>query len=1093
MRWVHLSDIHFNPKNDGRSTNQLRKELPRYLRKKRITADYLFVTGDFRHAKYQKDMDNHVVAVNAVQFILEIADALDVSPINILLVPGNHDLERTEDIKRIRNIKSAYDPNNGRFQVEDLTFLTDRFGFFKKIMSIFSEYGTKPLWSDTLLPLHTARCYTDFNLLCLNTSIICNFKNERGSLVIGNNDLYESLEAITQKNPDKPIIVLAHHGLDNLREDEKKALERIFEDYPIKLYLCGDAHQSWRRQVNNVLEITAGCLVQAPTVNTTFSVGELSESLFSIQAHLWDAAEGDWGEYTQFNNRLAQWLHNKVTPKPLAKIITRDRPVAPTAYFLGRAAKLKEIENNLYEETNIVMLCGMGGIGKSEICRQMINNYSVYPGTDLVKKLGWITYSGSLKHSFFGQFPEVKSDDVEEYWNMARQYLNREGNNLLLFIDDANTISQAEISLLSGLACKILITSRKKVDRIKVIDTGCLDISDCRKLYRKHSDDSTAPDDIIDQIILLAARHTLSVELLAKTQYSAGICAYDLLQKLLESGFNLAEIMEEITYQHNPETESTDSTEKRFIEHMSKLFDLSEIKKKSAELNLLQQFSILAPNKPISITTIKRWLELRDLNALNSVVQKGWLNRQNWNGQVSVAIHPVIASVIQYMNLPDPDSSDRLIGHVADDLVLGKKEIFTNKLDVIGHADAIIKSVSIRTENYAALLYHGAIIHTYQGEYETALNWHQIASSIRELLLGVFHTDTADSFNCIGSLYNNQGEYPKALEWHQKALKIYMNVLGEQHSNTANCFGSIGVVYFRQGNYPEALKWYQKALEIQENILEKHLDTAVTYNNIGYLYVRWGKYETALTQYQKALEIDMEILGETHPDTITVRHNIAMAYSNLGQHERALKWYQDVLTVRESVFGVNNPQTAKAYHNTAAAYFRCGKNEDALKLYTKAIEIDENILGSKHPNTADSWHGAANVYARLGEYEKALPLFQKGLQVKKLALGSNHLDIAFFYHGIASVYAYQKKYKKALKFFRKSLRIRENILGPNHFNTANTYCKIADVYFNQGKYRQAVNLYQKAIKVYAERLGTYHETTVNATKKMQNYERFCVR
>ena len=148
----------------------------------------------------------------------------------------------------------------------------------------------------------------------------------------------------------------------------------------------------------------------------------------------------------------------------------------------------------------------------------------------------------------------------------------------------------------------------------------------------------------------------------------------------------------------------------------------------------MQQFSILVPNKPIYITTIKKWLEIRDLNAFNSVVRKGWLDRQNWNGKMSVAIHPLIASVIQYMNLPDAGSCDHLIGHVADDLALEESEIFTNKLGIISHADAIVKSISIYTENYVALLYHGAIIHTHQGEYKTALEWHQISSSIRESL-----------------------------------------------------------------------------------------------------------------------------------------------------------------------------------------------------------------------------------------------------------------------------------------------------------------------------------------------------------------------
>ena len=418
MKWLHLSDIHYNPYKDGRSTEQLREKLLEYLEEEGIRADHLFLTGDYRYAADKEKNNEEKLIQEVVGFILDIAKAASIPFDNIHLIPGNHDLTRSEETGKINKIKKNYDADNGRFSEEDLIFLTERFDFFRKLNQGFINQGIRiSPFADTLIPLHTYHCYHDFSLLYLNTSIVCNSREERGTLVIGNYDLYQILKKIKKENPEKPILILAHHGIDNFRDDEKKVIEKFLEEYPVKLYLCGDAHESWKRQVNNCMEITMGCLTQGNDIQTVFSVGELNGERYSIEAHEWDARVDEWGEYSQFNKKLRQWQLRIPSSKfPLAGVITKEHPVSPSAYFLGRKTKLHDIEQAMTKKSRMVLLYGIGGIGKTELCRQLVENYTVFTGTNIVKKIGWITYQDTLKNSVYEQFSEIRADDIEAYW-----------------------------------------------------------------------------------------------------------------------------------------------------------------------------------------------------------------------------------------------------------------------------------------------------------------------------------------------------------------------------------------------------------------------------------------------------------------------------------------------------------------------------------------------------------------------------------------------------------------------------------------------------------------------------------------------------
>ena len=420
MRWLHLSDIHYNPQNAGRSTEQLRDRLPAYIRDNGITADHLFVTGDFRHAAQQPESENAQAAREAADFMLNIAQAAGIPPDHIHIVPGNHDLVRTSDTDRIQRIQKSYQTEDGRFSPEDQKFLTDRFAFFRTVQAELSKRGYRSPWKENADPsaLHAVRILDDCALLYLNTSVLCNSNKDRGNLLLGNLDLYRALRTIRDNAPDKPVVVLAHHGLDNLRQDEKQTVEGIFKDFPVTLYLCGDAHETWQRNTNGLYEITMGCLVWDKDVEIVFSTGELPAGTlpWSVTAHEWDARYQRWDEYRHFNQELrdAQTGVSRQghSSAPQAKLVTRDRPMQPSGAFVGRVEKMAEIERSFRGGDTMVILRGMGGLGKSEICRKLFHTYTQGSGTRLVKTVGWLTWQGSVQDTLYGQFPPIKEENA---------------------------------------------------------------------------------------------------------------------------------------------------------------------------------------------------------------------------------------------------------------------------------------------------------------------------------------------------------------------------------------------------------------------------------------------------------------------------------------------------------------------------------------------------------------------------------------------------------------------------------------------------------------------------------------------------------
>lgn len=236
-RWLHISDIHFNPTDDGVSSNLLRTRLLPYI-ESLAPFDAIFLTGDLRYAPVQKDSDP-TVAMDAVEYIRKIASSSNITDSNqIFMVPGNHDISRSSTREAVVNgVINSYNSNIGTFENDCLETLLSHFPFYRDCEKILYAKSHLPFFNNP----HYISNTSCFNLIHLNTAILAHKNGEEGSLLIGAEYLRQQLEHTKSINANLPIIALGHHSLDMLEFRDYLAYQMSKNDhqdiYPLRIAL----------------------------------------------------------------------------------------------------------------------------------------------------------------------------------------------------------------------------------------------------------------------------------------------------------------------------------------------------------------------------------------------------------------------------------------------------------------------------------------------------------------------------------------------------------------------------------------------------------------------------------------------------------------------------------------------------------------------------------------------------------------------------------------------------------------------------------------------------------------------------------------
>ena len=426
--------------------------------------------------------------------------------------------------------------------------------------------------------------------------------------------------------------------------------------------------------------------------------------------------------------------------------------------FRGRKKDLAKIERT-FAEQDIVVLTGLGGMGKTELS---IAYAARQPDT---AEVYFLPFQGSFRETIaraaMEGLPEYANRKLttEEAFPITWNLLLKCRKDNLLILDNVDTSVQtlnAVIKELGKLPLRCLVTTRHR--SAGAIEVGKLSEEELLQIF----DDNDAPVGREDRLRLINAvdRHTLTVSLIAQTLQGGMVKAKTILDALEKQNFDDISLPE--VDAHFPGAEE----QKKIYGHLRTVFRVSNM---SDGARLAMTCAVLLPQGGMDADTFQSALDKEAADALFSLSRNGWLN---WHDGL-ISIHPVIRLVCKNELMP----TDANCGPFLDRL----------------------------WDQWDPSRYDKTLYHQYAELFAAASGSLEDRKGKWSLRAGLFLSEL--------------GDHSKALEFLLKALAIWEKVLPEGHPNIAASCSNIAFTLAQMSRFPEALPYIRRAVAIAESSL----------------------------------------------------------------------------------------------------------------------------------------------------------------------------------------------------------------------------------------------------------------------------------
>ncbi|MBQ9922404.1 MAG: TIR domain-containing protein, partial [Clostridia bacterium] len=316
--------------------------------------------------------------------------------------------------------------------------------------------------------------------------------------------------------------------------------------------------------------------------------------------------------------------------------------LSPVQSFIGREAEISETIK-LVNENDMVFLYGMGGIGKTELAKKIMEEMTGEYRCIFCK------YESSLKNTL--SKIEITGIDTEDF-NIKERILHKLLNkNVILVIDNFDFSADKDIDNyiheLCKYSCKKLITTRNSFREIEFpcktdfIPLGSLSFSDLKALFeKKYGKEITEGQ--FEKILSFTGGLTLAVPILASLCLKSEITIDELCEKLA-SGIRGLENTESVRYMK-------DGNKKGNVPEILRiLFDMDKISE--SKKNTLRNLSILQ----FMPVTKRLYKEIAcsdgkgNLDDFNELAEDGWIKEVfvSENGVSYYELHPLINALVK--------------------------------------------------------------------------------------------------------------------------------------------------------------------------------------------------------------------------------------------------------------------------------------------------------------------------------------------------------------------------------------------------------------------------------------------------------------
>lgn len=606
--------------------------------------------------------------------------------------------------------------------------------------------------------------------------------------------------------------------------------------------------------------------------------------------------------------------------------------------FIGRKSDIREVHQKI-TEFGKVFICGIGGIGKSEIAKKYAVLYKEKYDTVI-----WGVCESTLKNMLINDagiaisnFSRFKEETDEEYFRRKLEKLKDISNEHTLFIIDNLDHEDENLEIIAKGPYKLLVTTRLDYSKtgMPVVMIGELAMKEQLQLFQQSYKRTLTINDETNlfQIFRIICGHTLTIELIGKLMQVKCIYPNEMLEIL-----NNVETIQSNSIgkmRHGILTETVYFN----IKH---LFDISVLNEN--EKMLMMNLSLL-PLEGIEYERFSDLCGIIDYEEIESLIQKSWIFydvRSNF-----IKLHPLIQEMIKNEYAPDWNKCHIMISNMV------------GRLSDFQYRDLAY----IQVWDYSELL---ESVYNKAGEIDL-----RYISSYEWIMHVFIH---CEKYNLAVDLIK------RCLELLERQKPYDAEVLGRFYYKLAD-------IYQYMRNKKETYKFYMKSLEIYEKYNLCSLDYAHISASFAMFLMecedRRNTYIYELLKRAKNIvenDITNKIFLEPSKEILKGRllYQYAFFFNKIHRENLALKYAISSLQCFKSIQGSSG--VAWQIHPTkiiALSYANLGKYEEAVFFANTAIMMAENYYGKYHYNVIKNMEILAHIYMSFDMPRKELKVWIK--------------------------------------------------------------------------------------------------------------------
>ncbi|XP_077295615.1 uncharacterized protein LOC143917873 [Arctopsyche grandis] len=367
------------------------------------------------------------------------------------------------------------------------------------------------------------------------------------------------------------------------------------------------------------------------------------------------------------------------------------------------------------------------------------------------------------------------------------------------------------------------------------------------------------------------------------------------------------------------------------------------------------------------------------------------------------------------------------------------------------------------------------------GNYAIAKSHYDEVFAALKKIYGEDHVQTVKARMNLANAERNLGNYAIAKSHYDEVFAALKKIYGEDHAETVKARMNLANAERNLGNYAIAKSHYDEVFAALKKIYgEDHAETVTARMNLANAERNLGNYAIAKSHYDEVFAALKKIYGEDHAETVTARMNLANAERNLGNYAIAKSHYDEVFAALKKIYGEDHAETVKARMNLANAERNLGNYAIAKSHYDEVFATRKKIYGEDHVETVTARMGLANAESDLGNYAIAKSHYDEVFAARKKIYGEDHVETVSARNNLAVAEGFLGNYAIAKSHYDEVFAALKKIYGEDHVKTVTARMNLATAESDLGNYAIAKSHYDEVFAALKKIYGEDHVETVTA-------------